>query len=129
MGSLSLPHNSRQVLFEQPIISASLQRSLMLGIVTATLLIAIAMLLQWLVRESRGPFGRTVDGVSKLPAGVSSLVIGLGFIVVFAGPPFNLATTVTILLLAYIVVHLPEATILAGGALGQVGGSSPRRRA
>jgi iron(III) transport system permease protein len=118
--SLSL-RNYEQVLFDQPIISASLQRSLMLGVVTATLVIAIAMLLQWLVRESRGPFGRAVDGVSKLPAGVSSLVIGLGFIVVFAGPPFNLATTVTILLLAYIVVHLPEATILAGGALGQVG--------
>ncbi|HEV7653092.1 MAG TPA: iron ABC transporter permease [Actinophytocola sp.] len=119
-ASLNL-NNYRQVLFDQPIISASLQRSLILGVVTATVVLTIAMLLQWLVRESPGPVGRAIDGVSKLPAGVSSLVIGLGFIVVFAGPPFNLATTVTILLLAYIVVHLPEATILAGGALGQVG--------
>lgn len=102
-------------------IGAALRRSIVLAIGAATITVVLAGVVQWVAKNSRPVPGQIVDGISKLPAGVSHLVIGLGFIVAFSGPPFRLSGTAMILLLAYIVLYMPEASFISAAALRQIG--------
>jgi len=61
-----------------------------------------------------------MDGLVKLPVIISHVVLALGFILAFAGPPFNLVSTVTLLLIAYLALFTPQATIITDPAALQV---------
>jgi iron(III) transport system permease protein len=45
----------------------------------------------------------------------------VGVLLAFSGPPFNLSGTLVLLLMTYIVIHMPEASIAANAAVAQVG--------
>jgi iron(III) transport system permease protein len=66
-----------------------------------------------------------LDGAVKLPAAISSIVIAVGFLLAFSGPPFNLNGTFLILLLAYLVLYMPQGSVAADAAASQVGGELP----
>jgi iron(III) transport system permease protein len=100
---------------------AALQNSAMLGAATATVAMIATAIVAWWSRRSPGWLVSISAGMMKVPAAVSSVVIGLGFIFAFAGPPFALGGTIVILFLAYIVVAMPEASILAEAAVGRIG--------
>ena len=59
--------------------------------------------------------------MTKIPAAISGLVIAVAILLTFAGPPFSLHGTLLILMLAYLVVFMPQASIAAEVARGQVG--------
>lgn len=92
-----------------------------LAIAGATLAILVAAVLMSFVGQTGGFAGRAVDGVTKLPATISHIVIGLAFVVALGGAPFYLGGTLIILLLAYIVMYMPQASISAGAAYEQIG--------
>jgi iron(III) transport system permease protein len=100
----------------------ALQTSVLLGIVGATLGMLIATLLMLYVRQRKGLVGRVVDGVVNAPSAVSQTVMGLAFVIALSGPPFYLAGTIAVLLIAYLVIYMPQAAISAGSGLDQVGG-------
>lgn len=100
----------------------ALQTSVTLGIVGATLGILIATMLMLYVRQRKGAFPRFVDAAAKAPSAVSHTVIGLAMVVALTGTPFYLAGTLTILLIAYLVIYMPQAAISTGSGLDQVGG-------
>ena len=92
----------------------------LLGLIGATIGITVAAVFALYLREHRSRLSRALDGIIKLPAALSAIVVGLGFILAFAGPPFNLGNTIVILLLCYLVLFLPQATIAADAAAAQV---------
>ena len=100
----------------------ALQTSVLLGIVGATLGILIATMLMLYVRQRKGGFARFVDASAKAPSAVSHTVIGLAMVIALAGVPFYLAGTLTILLIAYLVIYMPQAAISTGSGIDQVGG-------
>jgi iron(III) transport system permease protein len=69
----------------------------------------------------RGWRENAIDGVAKLPATLSNLVIAVGFLIAFAGPPFRLHATFTLLLVAYVVIYMPQASVQSTTAVSQVG--------
>ena len=87
----------------------------------ATLGILLAALLVSYGRSAGRRTYNVVDGVTKAPAAISHIVIGIAFIVAFGGAPFYLLGTVGILLIAYLVIYMPQATISAGSANEQIG--------
>jgi iron(III) transport system permease protein len=99
----------------------ALQTSIFLGIVGATLGMLIATMLMLYVRQHRGALARFVDAAAKAPATVSHTVIGLAMVIALAGPPFQLAGTLAILLIAYLVIYMPQASISTGSGLDQIG--------
>lgn len=100
----------------------ALLNSVLLGIVGATLGVLVGAVVAFYLDRSRAKrVARFVDGVTKLPGAVSHLIIGIAFIATFAGPPFSLAGTMVLLLLAYLVIFMPQATFSASAALAQVG--------
>jgi iron(III) transport system permease protein len=105
----------------------AIQTSVTLGIVGGAIGVAVCVLVSIAKRRTSfgsilGPrFARFVDGVMRLPAAFSAIVIALGFIVAFSGPPFNWNGTAIILLLCYVVIFMPQASTTTGNAMSQIG--------
>lgn len=94
-----------------------------LGLASATILTAIGVILSLLARNAKsGRISQWISSITSLPGSISHIVVAVGFILAFAGPPFNLANTTTILLLCYITIYLPQAYFSSTAAIGQVGG-------
>jgi len=99
----------------------ALTNSFSLGVVGATIAMSIAAILVVYSRYQGGAVSRFIDGVTKAPGAISHVVVGVAFIAAFAGQPFNLFGSYTILLLVYIVIYMPQASISAGSAGDQLG--------
>jgi iron(III) transport system permease protein len=95
--------------------------SLKLGTVGATLVMGAAMIMVTYAHQVGGAVGNFIRGVTKVPAAISGLVIAVAILFTFAGAPFHLAGSGLILLLAYVVMFMPQASIAAEAARGQVG--------
>jgi len=98
----------------------SLVTSILLGAVGATIsMAAVAVMVHW-SKERRGMVSQVVGGVTKAPGAISHIVFGVAILVTFAGPPLQLSGTLAILLIAYFVIYLPQASTSAEVARGQV---------
>jgi iron(III) transport system permease protein len=102
--------------------SRALLNSFLLASVGATLGILLATVLMLYVQQRGNTlFGRFVDASTKAPGAIPHIVIGMAFIVALAGPPFNLGGTLLLLLLAYIVIYMPQGAVSAGSGINQIG--------
>jgi iron(III) transport system permease protein len=97
----------------------ALKDSFMIAAIVATVGVLIAAMLS-VANRTRTKTSATLDGLLKLPVIISHLVLALGFILAFAGAPFHLVGTVTLLLLAYLALFTPQATIITDPAALQV---------
>ncbi|MFD0473547.1 ABC transporter permease [Nonomuraea thailandensis] len=98
----------------------ALLNSLLLGAVCATIGVLAAAVVSVLVRRSGRATGMLVDAAIKFPPTLSHLVIAVGFVLAFSGAPFHLGGTLWILVLAYVSLHMPQATTASDAAAGQV---------
>ena len=110
-----------QVLVEDQLTKTALLNSLSLGVLGATIGIIAAAILALFVQRSGKTVATFIDASIKLPAAISSIVLAVGFLLAFAGPPFNLGGTFLILLLAYLTLYMPQASVAADAAASQVG--------
>jgi iron(III) transport system permease protein len=99
----------------------ALWNSLQLAALGATIGILVAAIVVTYAREVKGARGNLILGVTKIPAAIPNLVIGVAMLVALAGAPFRLSGTLLILLLGYLVAYMPQASIAAEVARGQVG--------
>jgi len=97
--------------------------SLWLSLVAATIVILLAAVIALYVSRSRGIVGRLVDAGVKVPGTVGALIVVVGILLIFEGSPFFLGGTVTILLIAYVMLALPNASVSADAAVAGVGES------
>ncbi|WP_166375863.1 ABC transporter permease [Aeromicrobium phragmitis] len=111
----------RRVFASGSITREAITNSVALGAAGATIALMIATLCALALRERATGVFRAIDGLLKLPAGMSNIVIAVGILVTFAGSPFNLSGTVAILLLAYVIIYMPQASIAANSAGSLVG--------
>lgn len=108
-------------MFEGPTTAArSLSTSLTLGAIGATIGMALASLAALRARHSGGRLVNVADGVFKAPGAISHIVLGVAFISAFAGAPFYLGGTLTILLLAYLIMNMPQAWLSASTGAHQI---------
>lgn len=113
--------NYTQLFSVQSALREGLQNSLMLGVITATVLMVIAAVLTYFINSTNPISARLVNAITGLPASVPHVVIGIAFLVTLGTGPHGIGGTLTILFLAYLVVLLPQATRSAGAAFSQVG--------
>lgn len=121
MDNLSLAA-FREAIFDNPQTQLALKDSFGLALAGATLAVLIAVLVSTVVVRSRSRWTRTADGLLKLPAVISHLVLAIGFVLAFAGPPFRLGGTWTILFIAYVSMFVPQGTLATDPVAVQVGG-------
>lgn len=108
-------------LVQSPLVWSGLKNSVVLAAAGATIAIVAAALIVVAIETRKGWVGNAVDGVVKIPATLTHIIVALAFLVAFAGAPFNLVGTYAILLLAYVVLYLPQATFYGTAAYHQVG--------
>ncbi len=99
----------------------SFVNSLVLGVVTATVLMLVASVIVYLVATSSGVFGRIVNALTALPAGIPHMVIGIAFLLAFGIGTLRLQGSLLLIFLAYLILALPQASRMAGAAFNQVG--------
>lgn len=107
----------------------ALLNSLGLGIVGGLIGIVAAALVALYVARNRTPFARGLDLGIKMPAAVSNMVIAVGILLLLASPPFSLSGTLLILLIGYLALYLPQASIAADAAVSGVGRELPEASA
>lgn len=114
--------NYLAVLMENSLTSQSFINSILLGALgaTSTLILATIPLL-WKRRRGSSRLQKMVTGIMFLPAAMPHSIVGISFILAFASWPFQLYGTLTMLLLAYILMFLPQASQSSEAALAQVG--------
>ncbi len=114
-----------QALFEDRATRRALSNSMSYGAIGSIIgIVAVAFASLWIVR-SRTRSARFVDGAIKFPAMLSHLIIAVGFVLAFAGPPFNLGGTALIMVLAYLALYIPQASVSSDAAVAQVGKELP----
>ncbi|HTM79173.1 MAG TPA: ABC transporter permease subunit, partial [Devosia sp.] len=113
--------NFYEALIGRPMTREGLRNSLTMGVLAGGVGMFIAALVALYVKNARRSVGRVLDGVMKFPAALSHIVIAVGFLLAFSGPPFNMSGSLILLFIVYIILHLPEASIAATAAISQVG--------
>lgn len=102
----------------------ALGNSIFLGMLGASIAVAISLLIGYL--RFNNPFswaGRVGAMSTKAAAALSHIVIAIGFVAGFAGSPFHLHGSLILLLLAYVILYLPQASVSADSAINEVGKS------
>ncbi|GAA2339792.1 iron ABC transporter permease [Dactylosporangium salmoneum] len=113
-------YNFQAVLVGNATTQSAILNSLVLGLLTATVAMAIAWVLAFSNSQRASVFSRAIDSVVKLPAGISHLVLGVSLLLAYGGAPFHLGGSLAILLLAYVLAYLPQGSIASGSAVSQV---------
>ncbi|HET7735035.1 MAG TPA: ABC transporter permease subunit, partial [Nocardioidaceae bacterium] len=85
----------------------ALKNSLLLGLGSATLVMAFMAVAAWLVVRSRIPFRQTVDHLAFIPLVIPGLVLGLSISFVYLRSPVPIYGTIFILLIAYCTRYMP----------------------
>ncbi|WP_199432893.1 ABC transporter permease [Qaidamihabitans albus] len=127
-GELSLTA-LRDAVLDDPVTREALANSLGLGVVGGLVGILGAAAVALYVARRRGLLSGAVDAGIKLPAAVSNMVIAVGILLLFGGPPFLLSGTLAILFIGYLALYLPQASVAADAAVSGVGGELPEASA
>jgi iron(III) transport system permease protein len=113
--------NFEHVLFFDHLTTVAFGNSLTLSLLGALIAMAIAVVIIIEGSQRHGLVTSLSDGAITASSAIPHLILALAFLIAFAGAPFNLAGTKTLLLLAFIVMYMPPGFIAANAAVAQVG--------
>jgi len=113
--------NYRSIFIDDPLLFDAFRRSVLLAFASATAGMVVSLILTLFASEEFPGGRRLVGAIVSLPAALSHIVIAVGFILAFSGPPFAIGGTSLILFLAYLVLYLPQSYSAAHSAYSQVG--------
>lgn len=102
--------------------TTALRNSLILGIGTATLVMAFMAVAAWIVVRSKIPGRQVVDQLSFTPLVIPGLVLGLALSFVYLRSPVPIYGTLFILLIAYCTRYLPYGMRYAVTSMQQISG-------
>jgi iron(III) transport system permease protein len=103
-----------------PLASTALTNSLILGIGSATVVMALAAVVSWVVVRTRLPGRRVLDLLAFTPIVVPGLVLGLALSFVYLRVPLPIYGTLFILLISYCTRYLPYGMRYASAAMTQM---------
>ena len=111
--------NFRSVL-SQNAIRHAITNSLLLGVMTATIGVALTGLISWLVHRSRIPGRGLLEYAAMFPQAVPRLVFAFGMMWAWLVFPLPIYGTIWVLLIAYVTVFLPLGVRTISSVLMQV---------
>lgn len=112
--------NNIKVAFQSPYILESIGNSATFAAIGAVVTVLIIMFLtsaSKIVQERTAELGLSIV---KIPSAIASVVLALGILIAFFGPPFSLGNTAFLLIGTYVILFLPHSSILGETATAQV---------
>ncbi|WP_346619458.1 iron ABC transporter permease [Blastococcus montanus] len=110
-----------EAVFSRPLIAAAMGNSFVLALGGTVLALAVALLASWLVHRTKARSNAAIIGAMAAPLAFPGAVLGIGLIIAYAGQPFGLGGTLTILLIAYAGSALPLTFAYVHAGMGQIG--------
>jgi len=107
--------------FDNPVVVHSIYNTVQLAAGVATGAVLIGFLVSYYVVRRPLPFARILDGVSILPIGLPSLVLGVGFVWAYLALPKGVYGTSWSLGLALFTIVIPQAIRTLDAGLRQIG--------
>jgi iron(III) transport system permease protein len=101
-------------------VRSALTNSLMLGVATATIGVALMGLLSWIIYRSRVPGSGVIEYIVMFPQAVPRLVFAFGIMWAWLIFPIPIYGTLWLLLIAYLTVFLPLGIRTISGVMLQV---------
>ena len=105
-ANLTLKH-WQFVLFDFSATQLALRNTLLLGVLTATIVTAIALVVSYLVTRRSLPGAGYLGVLATAPVAIPGIVLGVGLFLSYANPTFQLYGTIWILLIAFMTIELP----------------------
>lgn len=102
-------HNIHFVLFELSATKLALKNTFLLGILTATLGTAFALVISYLTTRKAIRGHRVLGFLATAPVAIPGIVLGVGLFLSYTRPPLVLYGTLWILLIAFMTISLPAA--------------------
>jgi iron(III) transport system permease protein len=99
--------NFKYLLFENVIAKESILNTFSYASAAATIAIALAFSIAYIVQRRLVPFGNALGVLCFAPFVIPGMVLAIGFYSAYAPPPVALAGTATILILAFVTRFLP----------------------
>lgn len=112
--------NYRYVLIDFPTTREAITNSLLLGVGTGTLGVALAALIAWVVNRSRSRGRGLLEQATMLPQALPRLIFAVGLLWMVLTLPVHLYGTLFAVLLAYVIVFLPLAYRSLSGVAVQI---------
>lgn len=97
----------------------ALKNSLVLGVISAAVMVVIAVSVAYFHRQ-KTVGSSTAKVVAEIPFVIPGIVLAVGFITAYSRPPLILYGTASILVLAYVSKFLPIALRFSSNAMGQI---------
>jgi len=101
--------NFRFVFTEFSATRLALANTFILGVLSATMGTALALVVAFLAARRLLPGARLLGFLATAPAAIPGIVLGVGLFLAYTRPPFVLYGTLMILLLAFVTIELPAA--------------------
>jgi iron(III) transport system permease protein len=101
-------------------VRSALANSLMLGVATATIGVALMGLLAWIIYRARMPGSGVIEYIVMFPQAVPRLVFAFGMMWAWLMFPIPIYGTLWLLLIAYLTVFLPLGIRTIAGVMLQV---------
>ncbi|HEX7386739.1 MAG TPA: iron ABC transporter permease [Castellaniella sp.] len=112
--------NFHYVLIDFPTTREAIGNSLLLGVGTGTVGVALATLIAWTVYRSHSAGRQVLEQVTMLPQAFPRLIFAFGFLWMVLSLPIPLYGTLWAVLLAYVIVFLPLAYRGMSGVIVQI---------
>lgn len=106
LATLTLSH-FKFVLFDFSATKLALKNTLLLGLLSATIVTAIALVVSYLVTRRSVPGAGYLGLLATAPVAVPGIVLGVGLFLSYANPTLQLYGTIWILLIAFMTIELP----------------------
>jgi iron(III) transport system permease protein len=118
LGNASL-ENYRE-LFALPGFWSALRNSVLSAAAAATIVMVLASVVGWVVTKRQFRGRSAIDFMTFLPVALPGVVLGVAYILIFAGSPLPIYGTLVILILAYSTKYLPYGMRTSTNNIGQI---------
>ncbi len=102
-----LTFQNYQVVWRNPQIALSLQNSLVIGFVTATVVVLLAAVVAWVMLRSRVSGRSWLDPLASMPLVFPGIVMGVAILTLYIRSPIPVYGTIWILVISYVTSFLP----------------------
>jgi iron(III) transport system permease protein len=98
----------------------ALRNSIVVGIATATAVMAVMAVVSWITVRARPRGSGLLEGLTFLPIGIPSLVLGVALLFVYLRVPIPIYGTLLILIVSYFTKYMPYGMRYSSSAMIQV---------
>jgi len=119
-SNLSPTLQNYDFILSYPIFINAVKTSVLLGVMAATLVMAVTFVMAWIATRSKARFAWILDALAFAPIAVPSVIIGASILFAYLMLPIPVYNTIWILLIAYVTSYLPYGMRFSSGGITQI---------